>query len=208
MSTRTLRGLTWLLVGFIALIAFAVSFEAISTYAGRVGAFPVRLQWCAPLLVDLFTVTACLVILLQSRDGERALYAWALVTVASAVSVAMNIAHAPPVPSARLVATLPPAALLASLELVMSEARRARRAQPVNTGQGTIAQPKAARVTKRAPSAFPTGESRQRVEAMVLANPEVTIEEVVAATGVGKRRAYALRASAQQVHNNGQHTKE
>jgi uncharacterized membrane protein len=40
MSDRTLRTLTWLLVGAIALIAFAVSFEAISAYAVSVGAFP------------------------------------------------------------------------------------------------------------------------------------------------------------------------
>ena len=82
MSDRTLRTLTWLLVGAIALIAFAVSFEAISAYAVTVGAFPRSLRWCAPLLVDAFTVAACLVILARSRDGERAVYAWSLVVVA------------------------------------------------------------------------------------------------------------------------------
>jgi hypothetical protein len=56
MSTRTLRTLTWLLVGAIAAIAFAVSFEAISQYAVQVGAFPGSLRYCAPLLVDAFTV--------------------------------------------------------------------------------------------------------------------------------------------------------
>ena len=126
MSDRTLRTLTWLLVGAIALIAFAVSFEAISAYAVAVGAFPRPLRWCAPLLVDAFTVAACLVILARSRDGERAVYAWSLVVVASTVSVALNVAHAPPHTPARLVASLPPAALLAALELAMSEARRLR----------------------------------------------------------------------------------
>jgi hypothetical protein len=48
MNDRTLRTLTWLLVGAIALIAFAVSFEAISAYAVTVGAFPRPLRWCAP----------------------------------------------------------------------------------------------------------------------------------------------------------------
>ena len=98
MSDRTLRTLTWLLVGAIALIAFAVSFEAISAYAVAVGAFPRPLRWCAPLLVDAFTVAACLVILARSRDGERAVYAWSLVVVASTVSVALNVAHAPRTP--------------------------------------------------------------------------------------------------------------
>ena len=108
MSDRTLRTLTWLLVGAIALIAFAVSFEAISAYAVAVGAFPRPLRWCAPLLVDAFTVAACLVILARSRDGERAVYAWSLVVVASTVSVALNVAHAPP-PHLGPAGRLPPA---------------------------------------------------------------------------------------------------
>jgi hypothetical protein len=125
-STRTLRTLTWLLVGAIAAIAFAVSFEAISQYAVAVGAFPRLLRYCAPLLVDAFTVAAGLVILARARDGVRAVYAWSLVAVASGVSVALNVAHAPDQLPAQLVAALPPAALLASLELVLSEARRLR----------------------------------------------------------------------------------
>jgi hypothetical protein len=126
MSTRTLRTTTALLVGAIAALAFLVSFEAISDYAVRVGAFSPGLRWAAPLLVDTFTVAATLVILARSRDGARAVYAWSLVVVASSVSVALNVAHAPPHLAARLVAALPPAALLAALELVMSEARRLR----------------------------------------------------------------------------------
>jgi hypothetical protein len=126
MSTRTLRTTTALLVGAIAALAFLVSFEAISDYAVRVGAFSPGLRWAAPLLVDTFTVAATLVILARSRDGVRAVYAWSLVVVASTVSVALNVAHAPPHLAARLVAALPPAALLAALELVMSEARRLR----------------------------------------------------------------------------------
>jgi len=104
MSTRTLRILTWLLVGTIAAIAFAVSFEAISQYAVQVGAFPRSLRYCAPLLVDAFTVAAGLVILARARDGVRAVYAWSLVAVASAVSIALNVAHAPHALAAQLVA--------------------------------------------------------------------------------------------------------
>jgi hypothetical protein len=126
MSTRTLRTTTALLVGVIAALAFLVSFEAISDYAVRVGAFSPGLRWAAPLLVDTFTIAATLVILARSRDGVRAVYAWSLVVIASTVSVALNVAHAPPHLAARLVAALPPAALLAALELVMSEARRLR----------------------------------------------------------------------------------
>jgi hypothetical protein len=136
-STRTLRILTWLLVGTIAAIAFAVSFEAISQYAVAVGAFPRSLRYCAPLLVDAFTVAAGLVVLARARDGVRAVYAWTLIAVASAVSIALNVAHAPPTMAARLVAALPSTALLAAVELVLSEARRTRIDRPEETAEET-----------------------------------------------------------------------
>jgi hypothetical protein len=184
-SDRTLRTLTWLLVGAIALIAFAVSFEAISAYAVQVGAFPRPLRWCAPLLVDAFTVAACLVILARSRDGERAVYAWSLVVVASTVSVALNVAHAPSHTPARLVASLPPAALLAALELAMSEARRLRvraanaelATMPAQAGQVEMA-------TEQS--------SRQIVRDLVTEHWDVPVQAVMDRTGLGRRRAYEL----------------
>jgi hypothetical protein len=203
MSDRTLRTLTWLLVGAIALIAFAVSFEAISAYAVAVGAFPAALRWCAPLLVDAFTVAACLVILARSRDGERAVYAWSLVVVASTVSVALNVAHAPPHTPARLVASLPPAALLAALELAMSEARRLRaradRAQADAPSAQQPAQPAAGSVdgawAAQLQAANATHEavgSRVLVRALLAEDRSTTVEAVMARTGLKRRRAYEL----------------
>jgi hypothetical protein len=190
MSTRTLRTLTALLVAAIAVIAFAVSFEAISAYAIAVGAFPHPLRWCAPLLVDTFTLAACLVILARSRDGVRAVYAWSLVVTASTVSVALNVAHAPPHTAARLVAALPPAALLAALELVMSEARRLRGA-PARAGSAPpVALRDAAERT-----------SRQIVRELLAGDQDVTVEQVREATGVGRRRAYELLAQVRAEGN-------
>jgi hypothetical protein len=204
MSDRTLRTLTWLLVGAIALIAFAVSFEAISAYAVAVGAFPRPLRWCAPLLVDAFTVAACLVILVRSRDGEQALYSWSLVVVASTVSVALNVAHAPPHTPARLVASLSPAALLAALELAMSEARRLRaradRAEadaprsapdpappaPERTHDEAVVDLQAAR------SAHEAVGSRVLVRTLLAEDRSTTVEMVMARTGLKRRRAYEL----------------
>jgi Protein of unknown function (DUF2637) len=194
MSTRTLRTLTALLVAAIALIAFAVSFEAISAYAVQVGAFPHPLRWCAPLLVDTFTLAACLVILARSRDGVRAAYAWSLVVTASTVSVALNVAHAPPHTAARLVAALPPAALLAALELVMSEARRLRvRA----AGAELPARP----APPGALQAAGERSSRQVVRELLAGEQDVTVEQVRAATGVGRRRAYELLAQVRAEGN-------
>ena len=50
-------------------------------------------------------------------------YAWSLVALATAVSVALNVAHAPDRLAAQLFAALPPIALLGALELLMSVAR-------------------------------------------------------------------------------------
>jgi hypothetical protein len=50
-------------------------------------------------------------------------YAWTLVGCATAVSVALNVTHAPERLAAQLFAALPPVALLGALELLMSVAR-------------------------------------------------------------------------------------
>src|SRR5829696_3018051 len=114
------------LVLAIAALAYVVSFEAIRAFAVETAAFPPELAWSAPLLVDSFTTAASLVILWRYLRGEgwRApWYAWSLVACATAVSVALNVAHAPDRSSAQLFAALPPVALLGALELLMSVAR-------------------------------------------------------------------------------------
>jgi Protein of unknown function (DUF2637) len=68
---------------------------------------------------------ATLVIWSRSLVGFGAGYARTLVAAATAVSLALNVAHAHHRLAARLVASLPPLALLAAVELVMSEAHRA-----------------------------------------------------------------------------------
>jgi hypothetical protein len=197
MSTRTLRTLTWLLVGAIAAIAFAVSFEAISQYAVQVGAFPRSLRYCAPLLVDAFTVAAGLVILARARDGVRAVYAWSLVAVASAVSVALNIAHAPPTLAARLVAALPSTALLAAVELVLSEARRSRTtpqpapSEPAQPGPAEVRGPRSRRSAVRTSRPDTARLVVRELLAREDAEP-VTARHVMTAAKIGERRAYEL----------------
>src|SRR5215211_5510720 len=179
-----------------------VSFEAIATYAGQVG-WGRHLRWCAPLLVDTFTLAACLVILARSRDGVRAVYAWSLVVVASSVSVALNVAHAPPHTAARLVAALPPAALLAALELVMSEARRLRaradHAQADAPPTPDPAQPapersddKAVVDLQAARAAHEAVGSRVLVRSLLAEDRSTTVETVMARTGLKRGRAYEL----------------
>jgi hypothetical protein len=114
------------LVLAIAALAYVVSFEAIRAFAVETAAFPAELAWSAPLLVDSFTTAASLVILWRYLRGDHwydPWYAWTLVALATAVSVALNVAHAPDRLTAQLFAALPPVALLGALELLMSVAR-------------------------------------------------------------------------------------
>jgi hypothetical protein len=212
------------LVLAIAALAYVVSFEAIRAFAIETAAFPPELAWSAPLLVDSFTTAASLVILWRYLRGDawRDLwYAWTLVACATAVSVALNVAHAPERLAAQLFAALPPVALLGALELLMSVARTglphtsrtptptadavaASAALDPTSGNGyrtpsalAIAQDRTSDADQEAATA---PDARQRVRALVAreraGGPQVTAAEVIAATGRSRRRAYELLAAA------------
>jgi hypothetical protein len=97
--------------------------------SGRQRSLP---SWLAPAWVRSIThrrpawTAASLVILWRYLRGDAwrdPWYAWTLVAAATAVSVALNVAHAPDRLAAQLFAALPPVALLGALELLMSVAR-------------------------------------------------------------------------------------
>jgi hypothetical protein len=201
------------LVLAIAALAYVVSFEAIRAFAIETAAFPPELAWSAPLLVDSFTTAASLVILWRYLRGEgwrEPWYAWTLVACATAVSVALNVAHAPDRLAAQLFAALPPVALLGALELLMSVARTGL----PHTDHTPTAQD---RSTERGPTAIPAGrpqlpapdhtaaagngsrpqwDSRSRVRELVAHERATGIRlaarEVAAAAGISERRAYEL----------------
>jgi len=228
-AERLLRTLTVTLVLGVAGLAFVVSFEAISAYAVATGAFPASLGWCAPLLVDTFTAAASLVVWSRSRAGLGAGYARALVAAATAVSLALNLAHAPDQLDARLVAALPPLALLAAVELVMSEARRAlagstasgrvddAHSDPPGASAAVPAAPATAMTAptaaRTAPALTPAseldaGDSRTRVRALLAREqadgPRLTGKQVATVVGIKPRRAQELlrelRAEASAAH--------
>lgn len=96
----------------------------------EVGAFPNSLRWCAPLLVDSFTAAGAITSLwlsLTVRGAARTADAWyarLLIAAGTAASLAINVAHAPAGWAPRLVAGIPPVALLLAVELLLSLARR------------------------------------------------------------------------------------
>jgi hypothetical protein len=219
------------LVLAIAALAYVVSFEAIRAFAVETAAFPPSLAWSAPLLVDSFTTAASLVILWRYLRGDAwrdPWYAWTLVAAATAVSVALNVAHAPDRLAAQLFAALPPVALLGALELLMSVARTGLQTSrtpaptvgavtasaaldPTTSGNGhrtptALAVPQD-RPTDADQEAATAPDVRQRVRALVArersGGPQVTAAEVIAVTGRSRRRAYELLRDARTEHEQG-----
>ncbi len=187
------------LVFAVAALAFVVSFEAISAFAVQVGAFPPGLRYCAPLLVDSFTAAATLVILWISLTGQPiatawdAWYAWALIAAATCVSVAINVAHAPNTDAARLVAALPPIALLLAVELLMILARRCLAHTGAPRTQPGALDPRT--------TAVANGTGAEGVRAAVAelvaqeqagTRPRLTGKQAAALVGVKERRAQVL----------------
>jgi Protein of unknown function (DUF2637) len=216
------------LVLAIAALAYVVSFEAIRAFAVETAAFPAELAWSAPLLVDSFTTAASLVILWRYLRGDAwrdPWYAWTLVGAATAVSVALNVAHAPERLAAQLFAALPPVALLGALELLMSVARTGlphssrtpTQTQPAPDGPGVALDRTPSgnghrspadlapgvlydRSTDAGPDAPAAPDARSQVRALVAreraGGPTVTAAEVIAVTGRSRRRAYELLRDA------------
>jgi hypothetical protein len=175
MTESRLRAVVSALVAAIAALAFLVSFRAISQFAVTTGAFPTRLGWAAPLLVDSFTLAASIEVLRSALAGQRAAYPWCLVAGATLASAALNVAHAPEHPAAQAVAGIPLVALLLALELLMRGAR-------LYLGvQGVDAAPEA-------------DTARERLRAWLAHNPStpLTAREAAELLGVSRSRAGVL----------------
>ena len=157
-------------------------------------------------------------------------YAWMLVAVATAVSVALNVAHAPERLAAQLFAALPPVALLGALELLMSVARTglphtsrtpaptvsaaaAGAVDPIASGNGhrTPTSPSPCRTTappgadQDPPAA---ADARTRVRALVARERDggparSPRPRLIAVTGRSRRRAYELLRDARTEHEQG-----
>jgi hypothetical protein len=156
---------------------------------------------------------ASLVILWRYLRGDswrEPWYAWTLVACATAVSVALNVAHAPDQLSAQLFAALPPVALLGALELLMSVARtglphttRTETAEDRSSDRDPTATA-VARPQLTAPDHHTSGgngsgpprDSRTRVRELVAheraTGTRLAARQVAAAVGISERRAYEL----------------
>jgi hypothetical protein len=120
----------------VAAAAFFLSFEAIRAFAKHSGGIAPQHAWLAPLLVDSFIFVSSAADLWFAATGTtRTTAGWwqrlvaalpkLLLAVAAGGSFALNVAHAPAHLDARVIAALPPAALVLTFEILLVIVRRA-----------------------------------------------------------------------------------
>lgn len=130
---------TWLVL-ILAVIAFVLSYNALRAVAVDNG-IPDKLAYIWPLLVDFALVVFSLAILRASLLNERTFWYWVMVICFAIATTGFNFVHAPANTLARIVAIVPPVALLLSFEVLMSmvrsNVRRSAMAQPVKRERAT-----------------------------------------------------------------------
>jgi septal ring factor EnvC (AmiA/AmiB activator) len=93
-----------------------------------------------PLMIDLSLIIFNLVALRSSLYGERNRYAWLLVVIATAISVMLNVVHAPRTALAMFMAGLPPLFILAAFHLVVVRIEQsAKRNQAITSLEELVA---------------------------------------------------------------------
>lgn len=113
---------TGTLVTFLALAAFVLSFDALRSLAAASGIND-SMAWLYPAIIDGAIIIFSLSVLQASLNRERTRYPWTLVGLFTALSIGLNILHAPLSPLPRLLAAIPPIALFLSFELLMNQVK-------------------------------------------------------------------------------------
>jgi Protein of unknown function (DUF2637) len=124
---RTIGALTALVVGAVTALAFAQSFHALRAFAEANGVVPAGWGWMFAATIDGFVLAALLTSLSLSLQEDRGAAPWAvraLAVTAAAISLVFNLQHVP-AGMARWGAAVPPVAVLAGLEVLLLQVRRA-----------------------------------------------------------------------------------
>ena len=124
---RAIGGLTAVVVGTVTALAFAQSFHALRTFAEAQQVVPAGWGWMFAATIDGFVLAALLTSLSLSLQGDRGAAPWAvrlLAVTAAAISLVFNLQHVP-AGMARWGAAVPPVAVLAGLEVLLLQVRRA-----------------------------------------------------------------------------------
>jgi hypothetical protein len=132
---RAIGAVTALVVGAVTALAFAQSFHALRSFAEAQRIVPARWGWMFAATIDGFVLAALLTSLSLSLQGDRGAAPWAvrlLAVTAAAISLVFNLQHVP-AGMARWGAAVPPVAVLAGLEVLLLQVRRAvHRQGPTN----------------------------------------------------------------------------
>jgi hypothetical protein len=128
---RAIGALTALVVGAVTALAFAQSFHALRTFAEAQQVVPAGWGWMFAATIDGFVLAALLTSLSLSLQGDRSGAPWAvrlLAVTAAGISLVFNLQHVP-AGMARWGAAVPPVAVLAGLEVLLLQLRRAANRQ-------------------------------------------------------------------------------
>jgi Protein of unknown function (DUF2637) len=124
---RAIGAVTALVVGAVTALAFAQSFHALRSFAEAQQVVPAGWGWMFAATIDGFVLAALLTSLSLSLQGDRSAAPWAvrvLAVTAAAISLVFNLQHVP-AGMARWGAAVPPVAVLAGLEVLLLQVRRA-----------------------------------------------------------------------------------
>jgi hypothetical protein len=169
---RAIGAVTALVVGVVTALAFAQSFHALRTFAEAQQVVPPGWGWMFAATIDGFVLAALLTSLSLSVQGDRGAAPWAvrlLAGTAAAISLVFNLQHVP-AGMARWGAAVPPVAVLAGLEVLLLQVRRAvhRQGTAVPLPRDTAApapSPEAgwhaAAITQQEPPALPVHHPRE-----------------------------------------------
>jgi hypothetical protein len=130
---RAIGGLTAVVVGTVTALAFAQSFHALRTFAEAQRIVPAGWGWMFAATIDGFVLAALLTSLSLSLQGDRGAAPWAvrlLAVTAAGISLVFNLQHVP-AGMARWGAAVPPVAVLAGLEVLLLQVRRAAHRQGI-----------------------------------------------------------------------------
>ena len=170
---RAIGGLTAVVVGAVTTLAFAQSFHALRSFAEARRIVPAGWGWMFAATIDGFVLAALLTSLSLSLQGDRGTAPWAvrlLAVTAAAISLVFNLQHVP-AGMARWGAAVPPVAVLAGLEVLLLQVRRAA------NRQGAAAPPSPATARARDTEARSHAVAIQQPDTPALpgpANPEGT----------------------------------
>ena len=226
-AQQDLQLLAALVVGAVTALAFAQSFHALRTFAEAQQVVPARWGWMFAATIDGFVLAALLTSLSLSLQGDRGTAPWAvrlLAVTAAAISLVFNLQHVP-AGMARWGAAVPPVAVLAGLEVLLLQVRRAvnrqdpadrlppaaaaptshhqAHSQPAATGQPDRAGLPADHTPEATPAATGTeppaaasGPQAETAPTLLVGVPEVSSAEAVARQQA--RRFYDQQTAAGQ----------